>query len=98
MGKSKARDLKLKAIKYFLIEQVLYWKDPLGVLLRCLNPHEAQRIMSDFHDSLCGGHHFWRTTTHKILRAGYFWPTLFTDVCAKSKPMLNVRNSQESSS
>jgi hypothetical protein len=30
MGKSKARDLKLKAIKYCLIDQVLYWKDPLG--------------------------------------------------------------------
>jgi hypothetical protein len=51
--------------------------------LRCLDPQEAQKIMFDFHDSLCGGHHFWRTTTYKILRAGYFWPTLFTDVCAK---------------
>jgi hypothetical protein len=49
MGKSKARDLKLKAIRYCLINQVLYWKDPLGVLLRCLNPQEAQRIMFDFH-------------------------------------------------
>jgi hypothetical protein len=38
MGKRKARDLKLKAIRYCLIDQVLYWKDPLGVLLRCLDP------------------------------------------------------------
>jgi hypothetical protein len=83
MGKSKVRALKLKSIKYCLIDQVLYWKDPLGVLLRCLDPQEAQKIMYDFHDSLCGGHHFWRTTTYKILRAGYFWPSLFTDVCAK---------------
>jgi hypothetical protein len=58
MGKSKARALNLKAIKYCLIEQVLYWKDPLGVILRCLDPLEAQKIMFDFHDSLCGGHHF----------------------------------------
>jgi hypothetical protein len=83
MGKSKARDLKLKEIKYFLIHQVLYLKDPLGVLLRCLDPQEAQKIMFDFHDSLCGGHHFWRATAYKILRDGYFCPTLFTDVCAK---------------
>jgi hypothetical protein len=41
MGKNKARDLKLKAIRYFLIDQVLYWKDPLGVLLKCLDPQEA---------------------------------------------------------
>jgi hypothetical protein len=53
------------------------------VILRCLDPQEAQNIMSDFHDSLCGGHHYWRTTAYKILRAGYFWPGFFTDDCAK---------------
>jgi hypothetical protein len=90
-GEEKARDLKLKAIRYCLIDQVLYWKDPLGVLLRCLDPQEAQRIMFDFHDSLCGGHHFWRTTTYKILRAGYFWPTLFTDVCAKIRACIKCQ-------
>jgi hypothetical protein len=81
--KRKARALKLKAIRYFLIDQVLYWKYPLGMLLRCLYPQESQKIMFDFHDSLCGGRHFWGTTDYKILRDGYFWPTLFTDVCAK---------------
>jgi hypothetical protein len=81
MGKSRARDLKLKVVRYCLIEQVLYWRDPLGMLLRCLNPPEAQKVMFDFHEGLCGGHHFWKTTAHKILRARYYWPTLFADVC-----------------
>jgi hypothetical protein len=58
MKKNKVRDLNLKSIRYCLIDQVLYWKDPLGVILRCLDPQEAQRIMFDFHDSLCGGHNF----------------------------------------
>jgi hypothetical protein len=58
MDKSKVRASKLKSIKYCLVDQVLYWKDPLGVLLRCLDPQEAQKITFDFHDSLCGGHHF----------------------------------------
>jgi hypothetical protein len=91
MGKIKARDLNLKAIRYCLIDQVLYWKDPLGVLLRCLDPQEAQKIMFDFHDSLCGGHHFWRTTAYKILRVGYFWPTLFTDVCEKIRACIKCQ-------
>ena len=34
LGKSKARALKLKEVRYCLIDQALYWKDPLGVLLR----------------------------------------------------------------
>eukprot|EP00253_Pinus_taeda_P023544 PITA_23544 len=36
--------------------------------------------MHRFHSSICGGHHYWKTTTHRILRAGYYWPTLFSDV------------------
>jgi hypothetical protein len=58
MEKRKVRDLKLRSIKYCLIDQVLYWKYRLGVPLRCLDPQEAQKIMFEFHDSLCGGHHF----------------------------------------
>jgi hypothetical protein len=68
MGKSRERDLKLKAVRYFLIDQVLYWRDPLGVILRFLNPQEAQKVTFDFHSSL----HFWKTIAHKILRAGYY--------------------------
>jgi hypothetical protein len=75
--------LKLKAVRYCIFDQILYWKYPLGVLLRCLDPEEAKQTMTKFNGSLCGGHHFCRTTTYKILRAGYFWSGLFTDVCAK---------------
>jgi hypothetical protein len=82
LDKNKVRALKLKAIKYCLIDRVFYWKDPLGILLRFLDPQEAQRTMTDFHDRSCGGHHFWRTKAYKILRAGYFWPNIFTDICA----------------
>jgi hypothetical protein len=91
MEKNKVRALKFKLIKYCLVHQVLYWKDPLGVILRCLDPQEAQRIMFDFHDSLCGGHHYWRTMTYKILRDGYFWSSFFTDVCAKIRAYFNFQ-------
>jgi hypothetical protein len=91
LGKSKARALKLKAVKYCLIDQTLYWKDPLGLLLRCLDPQEAQKVMFDFHSGLCGGHHFWKTTTHKVLRAGYYWPTLFPDVCREIRACIKCQ-------
>jgi len=58
MGRRKARYLKQKVVRYCLIDQALYWKDTLGVLLRFLDPYEAQRIMFDFHINLCGRHHF----------------------------------------
>jgi hypothetical protein len=92
MGKSRARALKLKAVRYCLIEQVLHWRDPLGMLLRCLNPPEAQKVMFYFHEGLCGGHHFWKTTAHNILRDGYYWPALFANVCRGIRACIKCQN------
>eukprot|EP00253_Pinus_taeda_P007067 PITA_07067 len=36
--------------------------------------------MYDFHKGDCGGHLFWKTTANKVLRARYYWLTLFSDV------------------
>jgi hypothetical protein len=80
---AKCRTLKLHAVKYFISENQLYWKDPLGFLLVCLVESETPRVIEEFHQGICGGHHAWRATAYKILRAGYYWPKLFSDVNAK---------------
>jgi len=80
MARNKARTLKLKAAKFCILNFALYWKDSSGILLNCLVKEEAKKAMEDFHSGECGGHLFWKSTTNKILRAGYYWPTLFPDV------------------
>ena len=42
MARNKSRTLKLKATKFFIMNNVLYWKDPDGVLLNCLVEEEAK--------------------------------------------------------
>jgi hypothetical protein len=83
LSPSKSRTLKLHAVKYCIAENQLYWKDPLSFLLICLVKSETERVISEFHEGVCGGHHAWRATSYKILRAGYYWPKLFSDVNAK---------------
>ena len=80
MPRNKGRTLKLKAAKFCIIKSALYWKYPGGILLNCLVEEEAKRTVEDFHKGDCGGHLFWKTTTNKILRAGFDWPSLFSDV------------------
>jgi hypothetical protein len=80
---SKARTLKLHVVKYCISERQLYWNDPLGFLLVCLVESEIKKVISQFHEGVCGGHHAWRATTYTILRGGYYWPKLFSDVNAK---------------
>jgi len=36
--------------------------------------------MEEFHKGDCGGDHFWKATTSKILRDGFYYTTLFTGV------------------
>jgi hypothetical protein len=83
MTPSKERTLKLHVVKYCIIDNQLYWKDPLGFLLRCLIESEMENVINEFHEGVCGGHHAWRETTYKILRAGYYWPKLFIDMNTK---------------
>jgi hypothetical protein len=85
LSPSKARMLKLHAVKYYISESQLYWKDPLGFMLVCLVESKTKKVISEFHEGVCRGHHAWRATTYKILRAGYYWPKFFSNVNAKVK-------------
>jgi hypothetical protein len=45
--------------------------------LKCLENDDVDKVLSELHDGLVGGNFRGDTTTHKILRVGYYWPTLF---------------------
>ena len=77
LNRNECRSLKLKAMKYVLMDQTLYWKDLEGILLKCLEKYEVDAVIAELHSGVCGGHKYWNATAFKILRAGYYWPTLF---------------------
>ena len=43
LSKTRARSVKLKAAKFCILHQYLYWKDPSGVLLNFLLENEAKQ-------------------------------------------------------
>ena len=80
LSRTKARFLKLKAVRFCTLDNVLFWKDKSGILLNCLLKEEADKVLQEFHVGDYGGNLYWKTTIDKILRFGFYWPTLFTDV------------------
>ena len=70
----------MQATKYFLTQEGLGWKNPNGLILKCVAEEESRRLIEGFHSGFCGVHFAAKTTTHKILRAGYYRPTLYMDV------------------
>jgi hypothetical protein len=96
MEKSKVRGLKLKSIKYCLIDQVLYWKDPLRVLLICLDPREAQKIYMIFMIVYLGGITYGEPQPIKFSGLGIFGLASLLMSVKRSGLVLSVRNSLES--
>ena len=73
----KRRALRLKSTPYLLIDNILFRRNLDGILLRCLDKDETKVILKELHFGPAGGHFGGETMAHKILRAGYYWPTLF---------------------
>ncbi len=76
----EARRIRRLAFRFILYEGKLYQKSFTSPLLRCLRPSEADYAMREVHEGICGNHLEDRALAHKILRQGYFWPTLQKDV------------------
>ena len=81
----KKCSLRLKSTQYQLINGVLFQQNYDKVLHRCLEKDDAEHILIELHDGLAGGHFSEKTTTHKVLRAGYYLPTLFKDAHAHAQ-------------
>jgi hypothetical protein len=81
----KKRALRLKSSQYQLIDGVLFQQNYDQVLLRCLEKDDVEHILIELHDGLAGGHFSGETATHKVLRPGYYWPTMLKDAHAHAR-------------
>ena len=84
-GKDEARKLRVKAARYVLINEVLYKRGFSQPYLRCLTPDEANYVLREIHEGACGNHSGAGSLIHKVVRAGYYWPTVQADAKAYVK-------------
>ena len=48
--------------------------------LKCLAPDEAIYVLREIHEGIYGNHSRPQSLVGKMIRAGYFWPTMQKDV------------------
>jgi hypothetical protein len=68
LNAKKKRVLRLKSLQYQLVHGILFRKNYDGVLLRCLEKKDVDKVLKYMHDGPTRGHFSGDTTTHKILR------------------------------
>ncbi|KAG5565187.1 hypothetical protein RHGRI_001176 [Rhododendron griersonianum] len=92
----KARQLKIRAAKYLMMGDVLYRRSFSLPYLRCLIPLESTRAMEEVHQGVCGDHQGGRMLSYKLLRLGYYWPSMQKDYksmvqkCEKCQRFANI--------
>jgi hypothetical protein len=82
-----------------MLQGTLYKKGFSLPYLRCLAPDEDNYVMREIHEGICGNHSGARALQRKIVRAGYYWPSMQADAsrfvqhCDKCQRFANLLNS-----
>lgn len=79
LNKHDRRKVRINSRHFAVVGGKLYRHGVDEVLQRCVEPSEIPTILYACHDSACGGHFSSTLTSQKVLRAGYYWPTLFNN-------------------
>ena len=80
--KEVVRKIKVWATRFVLIKDVQYKKGFSRPYLRCLDNEEANYVMRELHEGICKNHSGLRSLVHKLVRVGYYWPTMQADAKA----------------
>ena len=82
---SEAKKVKVWVARFTVLNRELYKRGFLMPYLKCLAPDEATYVLREIHESVCGNHSGSRSLVGKMIRVGYFWPTMQKDVVEPRK-------------
>ncbi|XP_062176123.1 uncharacterized protein LOC133881194 [Alnus glutinosa] len=77
--REQAHKVKLRAARYTMVDDMLYRRGYSHPLLKCLSAPEANYVLREIHERICGNHSGARMLAIKAVRAGYYWPTMTRD-------------------
>ena len=95
-GKDEARKLRVRLVRYILMNEALYKRGFSQPYLRCLASDKANYVLREVHEGACGNHSGARSFVHKVVRVGYYWPNMQADaetyvkVCDQCQRFSNV--------
>ncbi|KAG2725657.1 hypothetical protein I3760_01G076300, partial [Carya illinoinensis] len=68
----EARKIRRKAVRFILIDRVIYKRAFSTQLLRCISLQEAQYILIEIYERICRNHSRKKTLAKKTVRVGYY--------------------------
>ena len=72
----EARKIRKRAARFTVLNDTLYKRGFSMPYLKCVDQDDAKYILEEIHDRVCGDHTGPRSLVSKVIRTGYFWPTM----------------------
>ena len=83
--KEVARKLKVQVARFILVKDILYNRGFSRLYRRCLVLEEADYVLREVHKGICRNYSESWSLVHKLIRVGYYWPTIQKDAHAYVK-------------
>ncbi|GJU66797.1 reverse transcriptase domain-containing protein [Tanacetum coccineum] len=77
--KKLARKVRVKALNYRIINEILYKRSFLTPLLRCVCPRQTKKVIMEIQRGAFEPHAGPRSLVAKITTLGYYWPSMHRD-------------------
>jgi ribonuclease HI len=76
---NEAKRLKHRSRDFVLVGGQLYKKGISQPMLKCVTETEGIQILHEVHNEICGSHSGPKALAAKVIRQGFYWPTI---ICA----------------
>ena len=76
---NEASKLRARSARFALLRGTLYKRVFSTPILKCIGKENANYVLREVHEGVCGNHIGARTLAGKTLRQGYYWPTMLKD-------------------
>ncbi|XP_075658989.1 uncharacterized protein LOC142628836 [Castanea sativa] len=93
----EARKVRKRVARFIILNDTLYKTGFSMPYLKCVNEEEAKYILEEIHEGVCRDHASPMSLVSKVIRTGYFWPTMQVDArklvkkCDKCQRFGNVQ-------
>jgi hypothetical protein len=77
---NEAKRLKHRSRDFALVEGQLYKKGISQPMLKCMTETKGIQILHEVHGGTCGSHSGPRALAAKVIRQGFYWPTIICTV------------------
>ena len=76
---NQASKLRSRSARFIIHRGALYKRGFFPPILKCIAKEDADYVLREVHEGVCGNHIGARVLAGKVLRQGYYWPTMLRD-------------------